>query len=175
MMTAADERWRISVHEAAHLVGLSQIPGAVPREAYLKVEGGGRTCCDRIPNERLTTDAAIMTLAGSIAEEELLPIWPPPQSRKRAAKFHSFGKPAPREPREQTATMSDDRYVALWVFNGHESQPDEWRPRYGWLKFHTELWVRGNAKEILKVARRLYRYGSVRLARPRRAVVQHDG
>jgi hypothetical protein len=161
------DRWRLSLHEAAHCV-VAVALGDEPKPVVVFPDGGlsyGGFFLAPVPD-------AIVRAAGREAEE-LATRFLPPNCGDVAADVEATGVPLSIPPSDDetrrhegvckrtAAVASDDRMIAEWAITGHEREPKTWAGRVEWVHYQARGVVADNVDSIVAIARRLFITGIV--------------
>ena len=153
-------RWRVSLHEAGHLiVGLVLTP---PRQrglvAAVVLDGGGGLAY--APLGLRSIDEMTMVAAGRAAEKFSERVKPPgPAPRAGALERAVLDTVVAGVKADFAAGGTDDVEIARFCIAGVEHQPDEWIGRHSRIRFYAQLLVNDHAVRIVAAADTLFRTG----------------
>jgi hypothetical protein len=110
-----------------------------------------------------TTDEAVMIAAGGAAEALVRPNLPPslPPAPPLTTTYPELANDLLND--IKATGLSDDVRLARWVIRGIEGRPYRWVRTYELLMDKTDMFIRENSDEIVRVARDLYTQGMIRL------------
>jgi hypothetical protein len=167
-------RWRAALHEAGHLIAALVLmpPSHRLRASLVRAVVDGAAGCVETFARQPTGNAEAVMIAAGCAAEGLAASHGPPANRADA---EAGAAPPTRLPwrvyftaddnrkavASATSGPSDDRRVAVWAIEGHESEPGCWADRVADLRAEAEAIIAENKPAVLAAARRLFLDGSL--------------
>lgn len=166
-------RWRVCVHESAHIVAARRLTGCSAGAAVF-TNGSGVADIGSEGGVPKSFKEALATAAGPAAEA-IADQHPVPQVELPVPLEVTYPEAAGRLKAGVMTIMTDHVALARWAIENRETEPEMWAKRHGWVMDAAEEFVLEHWEEIVEVATALFGRGMVRLpAEPEKGLEHVD-